>query len=146
MVRCLIAASEASLVASGPKYLEKSTLYIMGLWAVGSRMVNVGLPASPAVPSGMGYLLGSSSRRRLRHRSPSNTPPPPSSTSRGAFVVASDASPLDGGPSLSLSAAVADGAYVLTRRPVLLGSSASIPLVRLREAAASPTPVDLAKG
>jgi hypothetical protein len=62
-----------------------------------------------------------------------------------ALVVASDASPLDGGPSPSLSAAVAAGAYVLARRVVLLGATA-VPLVRLREAAAAPTPVDFVKG
>jgi len=61
-----------------------------------------------------------------------------------ALVVASDASPLDGGPSPSLSAAVAAGAYVLARRVVLLGATA-VPLARLREAAAAPTPVDFVK-
>jgi len=53
--------------------------------------------------------------------------------------------PLDGGPSPSLAAAVAGGAYVQARRVVLLGASAVL-LVRLREAAAAPTPVDLVKG
>ena len=93
----------------------------MGLWAVGRGLSN-GIVGSRA-----GWAT-SSSRRRLPRRSHSNT-----------------ASPLDGGPSPSLAAAVAAGAYVLARRVVLLGASA-VPLVRLREAAAAPTPVDLVKG
>lgn len=94
---------------------------------------------SPSPPHAFQYASSSSSssssgatscRRRTRRG--------------GAFVVASAASPLDGG--LSPAATAAD-AYVLARRVVLLGASA-IPFVSLGEAAAAPTPVavDLVKG
>jgi hypothetical protein len=56
------------------------------------------------------------------------------------FVVALHSSPPDAGPSPSAEAGV------LARRAVLLGASAAIPLVSLREAAAAPTNEDTLTG